>query len=320
MTNETLIKVKNISRLYGDHLAVNNISFEVKRGEVLGFLGPNGAGKSTTMQVITGNLAPSNGSVIINGVDILDQPKLAKAELGYLPEQPPVYRDMTVDEYLRHCARLNRITPSNIAGAISKAKERCGLEQVGKRLIGNLSKGYQQRTGIAQAIIHSPAVVILDEPTVGLDPIQIREIRLLIRELGNDHSVILSTHILPEVQATCTRVQIINQGVIVLSDSIQGLQQRMQTSSLIVGLRAAPSVSSLEAIDAVVSADQIDERHFRIHHHPDRSPAEQLAQTAVQQQWGLFELSPERMSLEEVFVNITCKEVEPELTQETEVA
>src|SRR5512143_1266958 len=223
MSNDTLIKVEHLVRYYGPQCAVNGVSFEVKRGEVLGFLGPNGAGKSTTMQMITGNLAPTAGRITINGIDILDKPKEAKAALGFLPEQPPVYRELTVDEYLRYCARLNRIAKGEIAKAMNNAKERCGLADVGKRLIGNLSKGYQQRVGIAQAIIHRPDVVILDEPTVGLDPIQIREIRKLIRELGGEHSVILSTHILPEVQATCNRVQIINKGQLVLSDNIEGL-------------------------------------------------------------------------------------------------
>ncbi|HFE39288.1 MAG TPA: ATP-binding cassette domain-containing protein, partial [Gammaproteobacteria bacterium] len=200
---ETLVSVNQVSRYYGNLLAVNNISFEMQRGEVLGLLGPNGAGKSTTMQMITGNLAPSNGQISINDFDILDQPKLAKRELGYLPEKPPIYTDFTVNDFLLYCAKLNRIPKTHRHQAVELAKQRCALQAVGHRLIANLSKGYQQRIGIAQAIIHKPAVIVLDEPTVGLDPNQIREIRQLIYDLKKDHAIILSTHILPEVTSTC---------------------------------------------------------------------------------------------------------------------
>jgi ABC-2 type transport system ATP-binding protein len=308
MSNDILIKVEHLVRYYGPQCAVNGVSFEVKRGEVLGFLGPNGAGKSTTMQMITGNLAPSAGRVTINGIDILDKPKEAKAALGFLPEQPPVYRELTVDEYLRYCARLNRIPRGEIVKAMSYAKERCGLAEVGKRLIGNLSKGYQQRVGIAQAIIHRPEVVILDEPTVGLDPIQIREIRKLIRELGGEHSVILSTHILPEVQATCDRVQIINKGQLVLSDTIEGLTQRMQASSITVALRNAPAAEQLTAIAGVHAALPVGEGRWRVSYLPGNDPAEALVEQAVKQKWGLYELVPDRLSLEDIFVNLTTTE------------
>ena len=308
MSNDILIKVEHLVRYYGPQCAVNNVSFEVKRGEVLGFLGPNGAGKSTTMQMITGNLAPSAGRITINGIDILDKPKEAKAALGFLPEQPPVYRELTVDEYLAYCARLNRIAKGNIAKAMTNAKERCGLTEVGQRLIGNLSKGYQQRVGIAQAIIHRPEVVILDEPTVGLDPIQIREIRKLIRELGGEHSVILSTHILPEVQATCDRVQIINKGQLVLADTIDGLTRRMQASSLTVALRQTPSSEALTAIAGVLSAEPLADGRWRISYQPEQNPAEALVAQSVAQGWGLQELTPDRLSLEDIFVNITTTE------------
>lgn len=307
-SSPTLIEIKHVSRFYGPIQAVKDISFTVHKGEVLGFLGPNGAGKSTTMQMITGNLAPSLGSVRIHGIDILDQPKLAKAELGYLPEQPPVYRELTVDEFLQFCARLNRITPSKQKSAVARAKERCGLTEVGRRLIGNLSKGYKQRVGIAQAIIHSPAVVILDEPTVGLDPIQIRDIRNLIRELGQDHSVILSTHILPEVQSTCTRVLIINKGELVLAETTAGLQRRMQSLSFVVAFYRPPEISAFTNLAPISSIDPLGEGRFRVHHTPETNPAESIAVLAAQQNWGLYELVPDRISLEEIFVNITCKE------------
>ncbi len=305
MDNDILIKVENLSRRYGTALAVNSLSFEVRRGEVLGFLGPNGAGKSTTMQMLSGNLAPSAGAVNINGIDMLENPKEAKLALGFLPEQPPLYRELTVDEYLNYCARLNRIEKGKIASAVEYAKERCGLTHMSQRLINNLSKGYQQRVGIAQAIIHSPDVVILDEPTVGLDPIQIREIRQLIRDIGTEHSVILSTHILPEVQATCDRVQIINKGELVLSDNIDGLSRRMQSSSLVVALRQAPAIEELASIHGVTAVEALDDGRLRLCHEPQSNPAEAIVEKAVGSGWGLYELTPERLSLEDVFVNIT---------------
>lgn len=318
MENDILIKVEHLSRRYGDTLAVKNLSFEVKRGEVLGFLGPNGAGKSTTMQMITGNLAPTAGAVTINGIDMLEKPKEAKRALGFLPEQPPLYRELTVDEYLVYCARLNRIDKGQIASAVDYAKQRCGLTHMSKRLINNLSKGYQQRVGIAQAIIHSPDVVILDEPTVGLDPIQIREIRQLIRDIGTEHSVILSTHILPEVQATCDRVQIINQGELVLSDDIDGLTRRMQSSSLIVALRQPPAIDALSGITGITEVEELDGGRLRVSHSPESNPAEEIVKQAVAAGWGLYELTPERLSLEDVFVNITTTDHATPPADETE--
>ncbi len=305
---DALIVVDHVSRHYGPRAAVRELSFQVRRGEVLGFLGPNGAGKSTTMQMITGNLAPSAGRILVGGADILDEPVAAKARLGYLPEQPPVYRELTVDEYLRFCARLNRIPRPQVSEAVARAKARCGLEEMGRRLIGNLSKGYQQRVGIAQAIIHQPDVVILDEPTVGLDPIQIREIRDLIRELGRDHSVILSTHILPEVQSVCSRVLIINRGEKVFDDSIEALTRRMQTSALLVALRRPPALAELEELPGVHAVETLGGGRFRLHHAPEISPAEDLVRAACAGDWGLVELTPERLSLEDVFVNLTCVE------------
>jgi len=225
---DVLVVASGLSRYYSDHCAVDNLEVQLRKGEVLGLLGPNGAGKSTTMQMLTGNLAPTMGEIRINGIDLLDEPRKAKQQIGYLPEQPPVYRDLTVGEYLYYCARLHNVPAKERKAAVDRATERCGLESVGKRLIGNLSKGFRQRVGIAQAILHNPAVVILDEPTVGLDPIQIREIRRLIRELGQEHGIILSTHILPEVQAVCDRVQILNRGKTVFNDTLEGVESLEQ--------------------------------------------------------------------------------------------
>lgn len=301
----SLIQLEHVYRYYGHTCALNDVSFSVGKGEVLGLLGPNGAGKSTAMQIISGNLAPSAGQVWVNGVDLLDQPTAAKAGLGYLPDVPPLYRELSVDEYLAYCARLNRIPAGQQRAAIATAKERCGLLEVGRRLIGNLSKGYQQRVGIAQAIIHSPAVVILDEPTVGLDPLQMREIRALIRELRSEHSIILSTHILPEVQAVCDRVQIISAGKLVFNDSIEGLQLRMGASSLLVGLQRPPASDELQQLPGVEAVEAVADGRWRIHYRPEHNPAEQLVEEAVRRDWGLYELIPERMSLEQVFVDIT---------------
>jgi ABC-2 type transport system ATP-binding protein len=220
------ISAHNLSRNFGAYTAVREINLELKRGEVLGFLGPNGAGKTTTMRMLTGNLAPSNGSVEICGVDLLANPRDAKTHIGYLPETPPLYRELTVNEYLRLAAKLHRVSTTNLFSVLDEIKLHCGLKDVGKYLIGSLSKGYQQRVGIAQAIIHDPDVVIFDEPTVGLDPNQVREILSLIRELGTRRSVILSTHILPVVESVCDRVQIMHQGQMVFNDTLSGLKQK----------------------------------------------------------------------------------------------
>jgi len=319
MKNKNLLSVKHLSRHYGSLAAVNNISFHLNKGEVLGFLGPNGAGKSSTMQVITGNIAPSAGQITICGFDLLDSAKQAKANIGYLPEQPPLYRDFTVNEYLSFCAQLNRIEKEKQQAAITRAKERCGLTEVGQRLINNLSKGYQQRVGIAQAIIHSPEIVILDEPTVGLDPIQIREIRTLIRELAEDHGVILSTHILPEVQMTCDRVQIINRGQLVYSDDINHLHQRMRSNSIILGLNNAPSEGELKSLTHIKDIEVLSKTRFRLLHDNEHSPSEQIAKIAAEKNWALFEIRPEQKTLEHVFVELTSGEViADEADQESE--
>jgi ABC-2 type transport system ATP-binding protein len=308
MSGEILIEVTHLSRHYGPIQAVNDISFNVSRGEVLGFLGPNGAGKSTTMQMLTGNLAPSHGSVKICGIDLLDQPKAAKAQIGYLPEQPPVYRELTVDEYLSFCARINRIPNNQIAAARTRAKARCGLSEVSGRLIGNLSKGFQQRVGIAQAIIHSPAIVVLDEPTVGLDPIQIREIRSLIRELSQEHGVILSTHILPEVQMTCDRVQIISRGHLVYNDTMANLNQQTAASSVLLGLNNSASDQELMALPNINRVEQLAPQRWRLHFKPDTQPTAEIAKAVIQHGWQLLELTPEQKTLEQIFVDITTAE------------
>jgi ABC-2 type transport system ATP-binding protein len=307
MDTKILIGVEGLYRYYGHYLAVDGISFELAQGEVLGFLGPNGAGKSTTMQMITGNLAPSAGRITINGIDLLDRPREAKAEIGYLPEQPPLYPDLTVDEYLSYCARLHRVSPAKRGQAVTRAVQRCGLGEVGKRLIGNLSKGFQQRVGIAQAILHNPAVVILDEPTVGLDPNQIRDIRGLIRELGETHGIILSTHILPEVQATCSRVQIIHRGRLVFSESMDALRRRFIGKALTVETARPLDIAVLQQIDGIGTAELLGATRARLHF-DTASPADRVAACVAAQDWGLVELALDRQTLEQVFVELTCSE------------
>ena len=221
--DKTLISINGLTKFYGPKKAIEDVSFDVHHAEILGLLGPNGAGKSTTMQIICGVIAANNGSVNIAGHDIIDAPKKAKQNIGFLPEQLPLYGDLTIDEYLLYSAKLRGIKKQNINDLIISCKKRCGLENTGKRLIQNLSKGYKQRVGIAQAIIHMPSIIILDEPTSGLDPKQILEIRELMRELSKVHSIIISTHILSEVEAICDRVLIINEGNIVLDQYLKKL-------------------------------------------------------------------------------------------------
>lgn len=227
-TPDITLSARNLTRRFGGQQVVHNVSLELRRGEVLGLLGHNGAGKSTTLQMLTGCLLPNGAekdecSIEICGIDLLRHPALAKAHIGYLPETPPLYRELNVDDYLIFAARLRGMNAAATTGALARTKQRCGLEAVGKKIIGTLSKGYQQRVGIAQAIIHSPAVIVLDEPTVGLDPAQIREIRALIRELGDAHSVIISTHMLSEVESMCDRVEIMQHGKLIYGDTIAGM-------------------------------------------------------------------------------------------------
>ncbi len=310
----SLISVNNLTRRYGDFCAVNNISFTLAAGDILGFLGPNGAGKSTTMQMLTGNLAPTLGEISINGIDLLDRPKAAKASLGYLPESPPLYKEMTVTEYLQFCGRLHQLNKQQLNSACNSAIERCGLSDVRKRLIRNLSKGYQQRVGIAQAILHSPPVIILDEPTVGLDPIQILEIRQLIKTLGKTHGIILCTHILPEVQAVCNRVQIINQGVLVYSADMTDMLNR-QTSRFEITLSSKLDNIELSSHTVFTSVELTDDNSFSAE---SGLSAQQLTEYIVKQQWGLTRFTTQQTSLEQIFIDLTLADTNPEDTKTAE--
>lgn len=306
--NNFTVEAIELTRLYGGREAVSNVNFTLSKGEVLGFLGPNGAGKSTTMKMLTGNLAPSHGSVKICGIDMMESPKEAKALIGYLPEMRPLYKELTVDEYLTMAARLHRVSAKHIKKAVENAKERCGLTHMSKRLIENLSNGYQQRVGIAQAIIHSPMVVILDEPTVGLDPIQIRDIRTLIREVGTDHSVIISTHILPEVEMVCDQVQIIDKGKLVFNGSIDVLKRQRVGNKLLIGLRNPPALEEILRISGVSEAESLANGMIRVRYAENTEPAEAIVQAAVQQGWGLHQIAPDQTSLEDVFMQLTYQE------------
>ena len=298
------LELKNLSRLFGANYAVKDVSFNLERGEVLGFLGPNGAGKSTTMRMLTGNLAPTEGAVDICGFDMLADPKKAKSMIGYLPEMRPLYKELTVDEYLTIAARFHNVPAKKINHSVDIAKDRCGLMHMSKRLIENLSNGYQQRVGIAQAIIHEPEIVILDEPTVGLDPIQIREIRKLIKEIGKNHSVILSTHILPEVEMVCDRVQIINQGSLVFHGSIDELKQQRIGNKLQVGLKKAPALKDLKSINFISDVEKIEGDLFRFHFKTNVD-SEKLASLCVEKKWGLYHIAPDVTSLEDIFAQLT---------------
>jgi ABC-2 type transport system ATP-binding protein len=304
-SDATTIHAHALTRRFGAHTAVRNVDLELRRGEVLGLLGPNGAGKTTTMQMLTGNLAPTEGEITICGVDLLARPTAAKAKIGYLPENPPLYRELTVNEYLDLAVKLHRVPKGRRREAVSRATQRCGLTNVGRKLIGTLSKGYQQRVGIAQAIAHEPDVVILDEPTVGLDPNQIRDIRSLIRELGGVHSVILSTHILAEVEAICDRVQIMHHGELVYSDTIAALKAFHSGRTVLVGLRRPPADAELAGMTGVTAVERASDKLYRLQFGPDCDPTEQLVRRAVESNWGLYQLAPAQTSLEDVFVNLT---------------
>lgn len=307
MTETILLEARGLCRQYGNNRAANNIDIRLKKGEILGLLGPNGAGKSTTMKMLAGVLAPTSGSVTINGISVADDPKGAKKSLGYLPEQPPVYPELTVDEYLRYCAGLHGVPRRERGDAVLRAKQACGLTEMSKRLIGNLSKGYQQRCGIAQAIIHRPAVVILDEPTVGLDPIQILEIRKLIKDLGVDHSVILSSHILPEIQAVCARVMIIHRGRLVYSEPLAAAGTE-GFKTILAGFTAPPAAPALAAISGVTRVDALPRQHFRLTVQDGLDPRAAIADAAAAGHWGLVELHAEVRTLEEIFVELTSRD------------
>jgi len=300
-----LVQVTGLYRYYAQHCAVENLSFSLTQGQILGFLGVNGAGKTTTLQMLSGTLAPSAGSIKIKGFDLLKHPLQAKSALGYLPETPPLYKDLTVDEFLGYCAKLHRVPKNSHQKAINNSKACCGLTQVGKRLITNLSKGYQQRVGIAQAILHKPEVILLDEPMVGLDPVQIKEIRHLIKDLAQAHGVILSSHMLSEVQASCTDVQIIHQGKLILKKTVTELNQQMDHTRLKLTTRKAIDITQLKTLKEIIQIESLANNQYLIHYKNNEKTMEALTEIIITQGWGLEEITLLKQSLEDVFLSLT---------------
>lgn len=304
-----MIEVRNLTKNYGDRRAIDQLNFSVKKGEVVGFLGPNGAGKSTTMKIITGFMAPTSGSVTVGGYDVFENPIEVKRKIGYLPETPPVYGDMLVKDYLRYVALLKLTPRKDVPGLVDYALEKTGLQDVNKRMIQNLSKGFKQRVGIAQAIVSDPEVLILDEPTVGLDPKQVAEIRKLIHDLKGKHTIILSTHILPEVQANCEHIIIINEGKIVAEDSLTGLSSRLSGGrQLQVKVRRSTdqfleSLRSFNGVEAVNPSNG----SIGITIGEGEDTVEALAEYIVNQKVGLLELTSKSAGLEDIFIKLTSK-------------
>jgi ABC-2 type transport system ATP-binding protein len=313
-----VIEVQHLSKRYGPVTAVDDVSFRVERGEILGFLGPNGAGKTTTMRILTGYMPATTGKAIVAGFDVFDQPIEAKRRTGYLPETPPLYPDMSVVEYLNFVAKIKGVPAADRRHRVKTIMDRTRVAEMANRLCVKLSKGYKQRVGLAQALIHNPDVLILDEPTAGLDPKQIIETRELIRELAGDHTIILSTHILPEVSQTCQRVVIINKGRVVAVDTPDNLTSRLRGSETMYvqvdapGSNAADVAPALGRLAGVTRVAEADRRNglvgYEVESESGRDIRRELAQTIVGSGWGLTELRPMRMSLEEIFLSLTTDE------------
>jgi len=309
-----VIEVEHLTKRYGPVTAVHDVSFQVRKGEILGFLGPNGAGKTTTMRVLTGYMPATEGRVRVAGYDVFEQAIEAKRRIGYLPETPPLYPDMTVREYLQFVAKIKGVAPADRKSRVEQVMARTWVSDMANRACGKLSKGYKQRVGLAQAIIHNPEVLILDEPTAGLDPKQIRETRRLIKELAGDHTIILSTHILPEVSQTCDRVVIINKGRVVAEDTPENLTRRLSGEETILvqvdAARAAEASRALAAVAGVVrvAAAEGVEGAFEVQSEQGRDVRRDLARAVVLGGYDLLELRPLRVSLEEIFLSLITEE------------
>jgi ABC-2 type transport system ATP-binding protein len=310
-----VIEVQHLTKRYGPVTAVDDVSFRVEPGEILGFLGPNGAGKTTTMRVLTGYMPPTDGKAIVAGYDVFEQPIQAKRRTGYLPETPPLYPDMTVREYLSFVAKIKGVPRPERKTRVDEMMRKTYISDVAHRHCGKLSKGYRQRVGLAQALMHNPEVLILDEPTAGLDPKQIIETRQLIRSLAGSHTIILSTHILPEVSQTCQRVVIINRGKVVAVDTPDNLTARLrgsETMYLQIDAAGADAASVLERVQGVTRVSVADTKQqvvgFEVDSEPGRDVRRELATAVVSRGWGLLEMRPMRMSLEEIFLHVTTEE------------
>lgn len=313
-----MIEVQNLVKHYGAVKAVDDISFSVEKGEILGFLGPNAAGKTTTMRIITGFMPASAGTVKVAGYDVFEQGLEVKKRIGYLPENPPLYTDMRVRDYLRFTARIKGVNPRTIPAEIDRVAERISIVDVMEKHISNLSKGYKQRVGLAQALLNNPPVLILDEPTNGLDPRQIIEVREIIRSLGSDHTVILSTHILPEVSMTCNRVAIINEGKLVKIDTPDNLTTQLQGSESIIlqvegpvaDIQTAFSQQALVTAVAVQPGKKENYATYKVEAAIGSDIRKELAALVVNHGWGLLEMKAESLSLEDIFLRLTTKEEE----------
>jgi len=310
-----LITVENLTKRYATKTAIEAVSFQVEQGEILGFLGPNGAGKTTTMRIITGYMPASEGTVTVDGFDVFDNPIDVRRRIGYLPENPPLYLEMTVTGYLRFVAKIKGVPKNKLEDETARVMERASITDVKDRIISKLSKGYKQRVGIAQALLNDPPVLILDEPTIGLDPKQIHEVRQLVKDLAGQHTVVLSTHILPEVEQTCHRVIIIDRGKIVAIDTPQNLRLQLQGGervSIEVQGPGSEILSTLKAMAGVVDVQQAgdsDGRHrYLVEGELRKDIRSDLARTIVQKGWGLYELQSTTMSLEDIFLKLTTAE------------
>ena len=311
-----MIKVENLTKRYAGQTAIQDLNFEVGKGEIMGFLGPNGAGKSTTMRILSSFMPPTSGRATIAGFDIFEQSLQARSHLGYMPENVPLYNDMRVTEYLDYRAALKGVPYRRMAERVGDVKELCGLKEVEKKLIGALSKGYRQRVGLADALVHEPDLLILDEPTSGLDPNQIRQVRDLIKNLGKQHTILLSTHILPEVEMTCSRVIIINNGRIVACDTPENLLGRIRTAGgVIVEARVghddgAEELKKIAGVRDVTVSTEGDWQVFALRVEANTDVREEVYQLASARRWAVRELSQRRATLEDVFVEITHPDAE----------
>ena len=304
---ESIVKVEHLSHRYSIQWAIRDINIEITRNGIYGLLGSNGAGKSTTMNIICGVLKQTEGDVYIKGINLRENPVEAKKHLGFLPQKPPLHIDLTVEEYLVHCANMRLIPPHKVQEAVKDVMGRCGISHFSRRLIRNLSGGYQQRLGIAQAIIHNPDFVVLDEPTNGLDPNQIVEIRELIREIAVDRTVILSTHILSEVQATCDYIRMIEEGQVVFSGTVDEFDNYIVPNTLFVSLIAAPPAEMIGEIPGVVAVEELGGSKFRIQFSDALEATERLVEASVTKGWRLVEIRQEKSSLDEIFAELSKK-------------
>lgn len=304
---EPIVRIEHLSHRYRVQWAIRDINFEINQKGILGLLGSNGAGKSTTMNIICGVLNQTEGTVYINGLDTRKHPVEAKKYIGFLPQKPPLYTDHNVDEYLTYCAHLRLMDDKKVKEAVEIAKERCGIAHFSKRLVKNLSGGYQQRLGIAQAIVHNPKFVVLDEPTNGLDPNQILEIRGLIHEIAQEHAVLLSTHILSEVEAICDNIKMIEHGQLIFSGTLKEFHECVHSNSVIVKFNHLSSEDELRQIPGIIQIQKLEDQTYRLQFEPDPHITRCIAEIAVNRGWGLNEIHKEKVSMDEIFAQLSGK-------------